>query len=296
MLEGFAGSEGKSRESQSFPLPLGLPRATRTPLTCGWRGCRTWQGNIPRGATTLSLPSAWCTLQPWWPSTWACWRTGNTSLWAVWHSRWALSSLRGFWGLLMRYKVSLCAGCSGLCSQTVLTVCCMNEMLLCENRNVYFIYMLCKIRYILYIYTLQNQKYFISRHCKNRNVLHIYSTKTGSYILYIYSTKMESYILYIYLCSLKIESHLYRNARIWQQISCLSKHWKCWVLFKLSKCVSILSISPEHIFQCFGRVCSFWWCCVPGWRRNLFWEVFYRSWSGGIAGTGCSIFLHGRRL
>lgn len=131
-------------------------------------------------------------------------------------------------------------------------------------------------------------------HYKNGNILHIYSIKIESHILRVCSTKTESCILYIY--STKIESHLYRRSRIWLQISCLSKYWKCWVLFELSKCIFISCISPEHIFQCFGRVSSFWWCCVPRWRRNLFWEVFYRSWSGGIAGTGCSIFLYGRRL
>lgn len=49
--------------------------------------------------------------------------------------------------------------------QSVLTVCGMNEMLLCENGDVYFIHMLYKNRYVLYI------------HYKNGNVLHIYSTK-----------------------------------------------------------------------------------------------------------------------
>lgn len=200
MLKGSAGSEGKGMEAQRFCLPLGLPRATRILLTCGWRGCRTWQGNIPRGATTPSLPSAWCTLQPWWLSTWACWRTGNTSLWAVWHSRWASSSLKGFWICCWATK------CFHVLPQTVLTVCCMNEMLLCENRNVYFKQMLFKNRCILYIHCKNSnilQIYstkidIFDTHYKNGNIWHTYSIKIETHILHIYSTKIESYILYIY--------------------------------------------------------------------------------------------------
>lgn len=192
MLEGCAGSEGKAMESQRFSLPLGLPRATRIPPTCGWRGCRTWQGSILRGATMLSLPSAWCTLQPWWLSTWACWRTGNTSLWAVSRFRWAKSSLRGFFGFAAEAQsVSMCWEC--LHPQSVLTVCCMNEMLLCENGNVYFIHMLYKNRYVLY--TLQKWKCFTYIFYKNRMLDFAYILqKIESYILCIYSTKIECHL------------------------------------------------------------------------------------------------------
>lgn len=185
MLKGCAGSEGKGMESQRFSLPLGLPRATRIPPTCGWRGCRTWQGSTPRGATTPSPPSAWCTLQPWWPSTWACWRTGNTSLWAVLHFRWGLSSPRDFWGLLLKYKVSPCAGCP--CAYILNRAHSVAWMKCCSVRIEMCILYTCSRKidvFYIYIYT----------HYKNRNILRIYSVKIESYLLHIYSLKIESHL------------------------------------------------------------------------------------------------------
>lgn len=70
---------------------------------------------------------------------------------------------------------------------------CMNGMLLCENRSVYFIHMLYKTRYILYI------------HYKNGNFLRIYSTKIESYILCICSTKSgKLYFIYIFYKNRKV--------------------------------------------------------------------------------------------
>lgn len=85
----------------------------------------------------------------------------------------------------------------------------------------------------------------------------------------------------------------FKHCRICLKIIKLSK---CWMSFKWGTNFYVCCVSSEHIFECFGRVSSFWWCRVTRWRRYLLWEVFHRSWSGGIAGAGCSIFLHGRRL
>lgn len=52
----------------------GLQRATRTLLTCVWRGSRTWRENTVREGTTLKLPTVWSTVRRWWQNTSTCWR------------------------------------------------------------------------------------------------------------------------------------------------------------------------------------------------------------------------------
>ena len=65
------------------------PRVTRRPQTWGSPGYRTWRRSTTSRSATRSRPCAWCTPPPWWPSTWACWRTTSTCLWAASPSRWA---------------------------------------------------------------------------------------------------------------------------------------------------------------------------------------------------------------
>lgn len=100
---GILGGEesGHSRKTVSWTscpwnvlnLSSELPRVTRRPLICGWPGFRTWRRNTPRRNATRRPPCAWCTRLPWWPSTWACWRTTATCPWAVSAFRWGQTPL-----------------------------------------------------------------------------------------------------------------------------------------------------------------------------------------------------------
>lgn len=98
-----------------------------------------------------------------------------------------------FWFCCWGTKCFHVLGVLCLHPQSVLTVCCMNEMLLCENGNVYFIHMPYKNRYVLY--TLQKWKCFAYIFYKNRMLDFAYILqKIESYILCIYSTKIECHL------------------------------------------------------------------------------------------------------